>query len=199
MSIDRPIAIVITLFITLLLGFFLVAPEYNTFKSLQLQLGEKQAEYNAKFDYYGQITKTYFELQSRKDDIKKIDNALPTGPSLGNDIYYLQNTATGNGMLIKDLFLSKSGSNKSSNTVGSTTFSMDALGSYSSLENFLISLQNSARIFEVTSISFGSSSASSPASSSPAPVGKSQLQSQTQSSQVQQTYSFSLQINAHSY
>ena len=47
MQIDRPIAIALILFIILLLVFFLVVPEYNTFKSLQTQLGEKKAEYNA--------------------------------------------------------------------------------------------------------------------------------------------------------
>ena len=77
MTIDRPITIAVILFVILLLVFFLVAPEYNTFKKLQVELGEKKAEFNAEYDYYAAIVKTYSELQSRQDDIKKIDdNAL---------------------------------------------------------------------------------------------------------------------------
>ena len=52
MQIDRPISIALILFAVLLLAYFLVIPEYNTFTSLQTQLGEKTAEYNAEVDYH---------------------------------------------------------------------------------------------------------------------------------------------------
>ena len=64
MTFDRPIAIAITLFIILLLVFFLVVPEYKTFAKLQTELGEKKAEFNAEFDYYAAITKTFDDLQN---------------------------------------------------------------------------------------------------------------------------------------
>ena len=177
MQIDRPIVIALLLFIILLLVFFLVVPEYNTFVSLQSQLGEKTAEYNAQFDYYAAITKTYYDLQSRQDDVKKIDDALPQVPDLGSLVYFLQETAKENGLVTKDLFLSKSSSNNSNSNISSSikdiVFSVDLLGSYASLENFIIALEESSRIFEVTNISFGSSS--------------------------NPPYSFSLQIKTHSY
>ena len=85
MQIDRPIAIALTLFIILLLVFFLVVPEYKTFGRLQTELGEKKAEFNAEYDYYAAITKTYYDLQSRKEDIRKIDDALPQDPESRQD------------------------------------------------------------------------------------------------------------------
>jgi Tfp pilus assembly protein PilO len=177
MTIDRPIAIALILFITLLLVFFLVLPEYNTFGALQTQLGEKKAEYAAEFDYYAAITKTYYDLQSRQDDIQKIDDALPQDPGIGQLAYFLQETAKENGLMLKDLFLSKSSqgsvSSGISNSIKDMVFSIDLSGDYPSLENFIISLEKSSRIFEITSISFGS--ASGP------------------------PYSFSLQIETHSY
>ena len=93
MTIDRPIAIALTLFIILVLVFFLVVPEYNTFTTLQTQLGEKIAEFNAQHDYYAAIAKTYDDLQKHQDDIKKIDTALPAlpqDPTLGKLIYFLK-------------------------------------------------------------------------------------------------------------
>ncbi|MGA2418060.1 MAG: type 4a pilus biogenesis protein PilO [Candidatus Staskawiczbacteria bacterium] len=189
MQIDRPIAIALILFIVLLLVFFLVMPEYQAFGKLQSELGEKKAEFNAEFDYYAAITKTYYDLQSRADDIKKIDDALPQDSELGKLIYFLQKTAGENGMMIKDLFLSKSSLGAQISTTSNVkdiVFSTDLLGNYSSLEKFMIALEKSSRLFEVTNISFGSGSQS--------PLKSSQTQFQ-----IQQTYSFNLQIKTHSY
>jgi len=195
MQIDRPIAIALIAFIVLLLIFFLVMPEYRTFRSLQAEFSEKRAEYNAKFDYYAEITRAYYDLQSREDGIKKIDNALPENPDLGNIVYYLQKTASENGIILKDLFLSKSapsniktGNEKSIKEIG---FTLDLVGSYSSLERFAASLEQSARLFEITSIAFGSAMEISSESSS-----KSGSNTQTQ---TPQTNTYSLQILTHSY
>ena len=210
MQIDRPIAAALILFIILLLVFFLVVPEYKTFGKLQAELGEKKAEFNAQFGYYNAIADTYQQLQGRKDDIKKIDDALPQDPALGRVIYFLQQTAKGNGMMVKDLFLSKSSSNSAKSNEGNSVkdiiFSINALGDYASLEKFIISLEKSSRIFEITNISFSSStssSASSPTSvsasipASPSiPAAPASLQTQFQ---TQQIYSFNLQIKTRTY
>jgi len=195
MHIDRPISIALILFIILLLVFFLVAPEYATFRKLRTQLGESRAEFNAEFDYYAAIARTYYDLQSRQDDIKKIDDALPSTPDLGRIVYYLQQIASENGLLVKNLFLSKSSvvnaSAKTANGVKDLVFSMNLSGGYPALQNFIVSLEKASRIFEVTSISFGSGSVTSSQLLS-------QSQSQTQLS-TQQMYSFNLQIKTHAY
>jgi len=181
MHIDRPIVIALAIFVIILLVFFLVMPEYKTFTSLQTQLGEKTAEYNAEFDYYSAISKTYFELQSRQDDVNKIDNALPQDSNIGEAIYFLQKTAKADGLVLKNLSLSKSSAKASavgtaynlSDSVKDITFSINLSGNYASLENFIISLEKSSRLFEVTSIVFDS--ASGP------------------------PYNFNLQVKTHSY
>jgi len=187
MKIDRPIIIAFTLFVILILIFFLVMPEYKTFKKLQVNLAEKTAEYNAQFDYYSAIDKTQLDLQSRQEDIKKIDDALPADPTLGRLIYFLQETAKENGIMFKDIFLSKASLGDSGTGVGKSVkdivFSLNLAGSYASLENFIISLEKSSRVFEVTGISFGAATSSSIKQTQP----------------TQQTFNFSLQIKTHSY
>lgn len=179
MTIDRPLTIAVILFVILLLVFFLVYPEYKTFKGLQMQLGETIAKFNAEYDYYSAIDKTYFDLQSRQDEIKKIDDALPQGqaPILSEIVYFLQKTAKENGLVINNLFLSKSFSSASGSNTGKDVkdiiFTMDMSGNYAPLKNFIVSLENSSRVFEVTNISF--SSATDP------------------------PYAFSLQIKTYSY
>jgi len=190
MQIDRPITIAIMIFAIILLVFVLVMPEYKIFTNLQTELSKKQAEFKAEYDYYATIARIYFDLQSRKSDVAKIDDALPQDSSLGKTIYFLQETAKENGMMVKDLYLSKSSLSSAGTSKGSTVkdivFSMDLLGNYSSLGRFITAMEKSSRIFEVASISFGS--ANQPTS----------VSSQSQF-QIQQTYSFSLQIKTHSY
>ncbi|MCX6723605.1 MAG: type 4a pilus biogenesis protein PilO [Candidatus Staskawiczbacteria bacterium] len=159
MTVDRPIAIALILFIILLLVFFLVVPEYNAFTGLQTELGQKKAEFRAEYDYYAGTDRTYFDLQSRKDDIKKIDDALPQDPSSGKLIYFLQKTAKDSGLILKDIFLSKPSSGNTTTAAGTVKtliFSLDLSGSYESLLGFMMSLEKSSRIFEVTGISFSS-------------------------------------------
>lgn len=188
MHIDKPIIIALIFFAAVLLAFFLVAPEYNKFILLRSQLAEKKAEYNAKFDYYSEITKNYFDVQSRKEEIQKIDDALPLKNNLGRLVYYIQKTTTDNGLTSKDLFLSKSvaAGGQGDGGVNSMSFTLSLSGNYSALGNFITSLEKSARIFEITKISFGSGSQ--------AGIGSPASQFQSQGS-----FSFSLDIKTQSY
>jgi Tfp pilus assembly protein PilO len=189
MQIDRPITIAVTLFIILILIFFLVMPEYNRFKSLQQTLGEKIAEFNAEYDYYNAIDTTYYQIQSHMDGLQKIDDALPTDPNMGRLVYFLQKKGTDSGIIINSLFLSKS-AGVTANSVKDVGFSLNLIGSYSSLEAFLRTLEKSSRIFEITGITF-SSTTNAPISGAGA-VNATQFQ-------TQQIYSFNVELKTHTY
>ena len=154
-------------------------PEYQTFTSLQTQLGEKSAQFNAENNYYNAITETYNNLQAHNADLAKVNDALPVNSDVGGIIYFLQSTAASNGLSTQNLFLSASSTptpqTGSANTIKNIVFLMSVSGDYPSLQNFITSLEKSSRLFEVTSISFGSST------------------------QTQKTTNFSLQIVTHSY
>jgi len=198
MKIDRPITIAICFFAILLLVYFLLMPEYNTFKNLRLELGKKRAEYNAEYQYFSEIAMLYAQIQSRQEELQKIDDALPIGSNFSNLVYYFQNQASADGLTVKSLFLSKSSStdaktsakNKtSSQTQGEMkdiVFSLNMMGSYSSLENFIVSLEKSARLFEIANISFGSAVV----------LAASEPEAQFQ---TEQTYNFVLDVLTHSY
>lgn len=199
MQVNRPIFISVFFFITILLVIFFVMPEYKNFKSLQADLIQKTAELNAEGNYYDAITKTYLDLQNHKSDLQKVDSALPTDPSIGGIIYFLQGNATQNGLTVNNLFLSQPALNNAqgnpTSNIKSIVFLMSLSGDYPSLEQFIISLEQSARLFEITSISFGS----------PAQTTSGSYQNQTQAAplqsqfQAQQPTNFNLQITTHSY
>lgn len=190
MKIDRTIAVAIIFFVILLLVFLLVVPAYKTYGRLQKELAEKRAQFNAEYDYYAAIAKTHSELQAHREDLEKINDALPSDPSLGKTTYFLQQLARENGMILKSFSVSKSASKSAQSgnqIVSDMVFSLDLLGDYVSLGRLLIALEKSSRIFEVTDISFGSASQR--------PVfGADQPQFQ-----MQQTFSFKVQIKTHSY
>ncbi len=190
MQIDRPIAIALTLFIILLLIFFLVTPEYNKFRSLQQELGEKTAEFNAEHDYYNSIDTTFYKLQGYKDSLQKIDDALPTDSSLGRLVYFLQKNGADSGLIINNVFLSKSSPALSGGNIKDVGLSVNLLGSYAALGDFIRSLEKSSRLFEITSISFNSDNGGSPSGSS---------SNNSSQFQIQQIYSFNLEIKTHSY
>ncbi len=183
MHIDKPIIIVLTIFIILLLIFFLVSPEYRNFKTLQLELGVKKAEYNAEYEYYSQITQNYYNIQNNSEKIKKIDIALPSDPVLGDLVYYVQDEALKNGLILKSIFLTKVPSASDEEKIKDIGFSLSLLGNYKALESFLNSLEKSSRLFEINGISFGAGSGSS----------------QSTQFQSQDVFQFSMQITTHAY
>jgi len=154
MQVDRPIIIAIVFFAILILVMFLVMPEFNNFKQLQIDLGGKIAERDAKHDYYATIEKIYSDLYERQEDLVKIDDALPSESSLGKVIYFIQESARESALMLKDLSVSQTsgGANSSVKDISLTT---NVAGSFSSLENFLKALEKSSRIIEITNISFG--------------------------------------------
>lgn len=160
--------------------FFLVSPQYNKLQSLQLSLAQKQAEYNAQFEYYSEIKDADDKILEKKDDIQKIDDSLPSKPDFGQLIYYFQGTARDSGIILKNLTISQPSGGKN---VKDISFSLSLVGTYLSLGNFMQALENSARVFEITTISFGAPSQLSAAS-------------QFQSSQL---FNYTLEVKTHSY
>lgn len=140
--------------ITLILIFSLLVPKYKEFKSLQLALAKKQAEFNVKYNYYSQVSQTYRNLQDYSVSLKKIDSALPSDASFGDIIYFFQNKSTENGLVIKQLFLIKSVLLNPESKIKEVSFSINIMGSYSAFKNFIHSIEKSSRLFEIPRISF---------------------------------------------
>ncbi len=199
MKIDRPISIALILFITLILIIFFVLPKYRDFRSSQADLGKIEAEFNGKYAYYSGISKAFRDLQEHQESVDKIDSALPKNPPIADIVYFFQEKSREKGLIIKSLFLAKFSALDSENGVREIAFSLNLAGTYSSLKSFLYSIEDSARLFEVSSISFSSSilqeSSESQAVPGP-PVNKIKKQPQFQAEQI---YSFQLEIKTHSY
>lgn len=189
MEIDRPIAIAVIVFIIILLMYFFVVPKYFEFKQIQINFSKAQAEYNGKFAYYSEVSRIFTEIENRKDSFEKIDNALPAKSHLADLMYFLQQKGTEAGLIVKSITLTKVGAKTPDNQIKDISFSVDILGTYTSLKNFLSILENSSRLFEVGNIAFGSQI------TSPAPV----VQGKTTPTKAQDVYSLKLEVKTQSY
>lgn len=194
MAIDRPITIAIIIFIIILLMYFFAVPKYYEFRDLQVKLSKAEAEYNGKFAYYSEVSKVFRELEDRKESLDKIENAIPPKPQLADLIYFLQQKSSESGLIVKNILLTKISSVTSESSIKEIIFSLDSLGNYQSLKNFLSLIEGSSRLFEVDNISFGSQVINQ--SSQKSPIVQSLP---TQTSLLQETYSFRLEIKTHSY
>ena len=168
--------------------YFFVVPRYYEFRDFQMKLGKAEAEYTGKFAYYSEVVKIFSELENRKESLDKISNAMPPKPQLADLIYFFQQKGAESGLIIKNMLLIKISPITPESGIKEIVFSLDALGNYQSLKNFLFLIESSSRLFEVDNVSFGAQIIN-------------QLSQKTPVSQpsAQQTYSFRLEIKTHSY
>src|SRR3989344_2835730 len=103
MEIDRPIAIAVIIFIIILLMYFFVVPKYYEFRSLQVELGKVQAEYNGKYLYYSEVGTIFEKLEGYKEVLDKIDNAISPKPQLADLVYFFQQKGAESGLIIKSI------------------------------------------------------------------------------------------------
>lgn len=179
MFVNKLLLSVLFLPLTIALIFFLVLPKYDEFKNINLEVTIKKAEKNAKYAYYAEIDKVFMELEKRKEGVEKIDRAIPDQEDLSSLVNFFQEKSFENGLIIKNLFFTRSSGIDKNKNLKEVAFSLNIVGSYSSLKNLLYSIEKSANLFEVGSISFSSANSKIP--------------------NAQQPYSFSIEIKSYSY
>jgi Tfp pilus assembly protein PilO len=182
MEIDKPIAISFMLFLTLVLVFYLVIPQYKLFQSSLIEIGTKEADLQAKDAYFIEITKTYRELIQRQDSLDKIEAALPDKLSLSSLINFLYQKSAEKGLIIKRVsILQSKSSNNTENSLKEAVISLNLFGSYTAFEQFLFTIEESSRLIESQDFSFS--------------VTPSSTENQT----TQETYPIRLNIKVYSY
>ena len=182
MEINKPISAVVIFIITLVLTFLFVVPEYQKLKGLQNDVTKKQVEYNNIFIYYTEVSDTIKNIESKKDALPKIDNALPPNFSYAPLIYFFQKKVSEIGLVLGSISFLQVPLTTSDQAIKSIVFSIDVVGSYDGFKNFLSSLDKSARLFQINSISF-------------APTGS----AKNISNQQNPTYDFKLELQTNTY
>jgi len=189
MEINKPVSIMITLVVSLFIIYLFVLPKYQESRSLEVELVNKQAQYEGRVDYYVKLSDTLEELEQKQDVLNKIESALPSNFAIAPVVYFLQEKAKEAKLEVKSISFSRQqpyrqvSSEDSNQKIKNVMFRADLTGSYQSLKNFIFYLEKSTRIFEVNSISFTGGQ-----------VSDSKL-----SKNILQEYDFALEIETHTY
>lgn len=151
---NRTIIITICLIITIALGIWVIWPQYQNLKSKQLEIKAKTIELQNETVSYEELVKTSEELKKYPEELAKIDSALPLEVSMPSMLDFLQKKASESGLNIKQFGQAPISSSKDNPKFKEYLLNLSLYGSYQNLKNFILTLEKSARVFEVESISF---------------------------------------------
>jgi len=161
----RLLSSIVFLFLTLILALFLLLPQYQRLRNLQIEIKVKKTEIENQENYLKHLNDLSEKLKKYQPEISKIDSTLPPRPDLPSLLHFLQKASSQNGLVFKDLgtfsiILPKKLEGpvgempKASPEFKEISLDFGVSGSYSALKNFLSTLEKSARLILVESLSF---------------------------------------------
>ncbi len=178
-----------------MVGFFLVWPKYQSVSLIKSKIDEKKKELKYRGEYFVHIKSLHDELNEHKVNLSKIDSALPEELSLAALYSYIQKTVAENGLVLKNTGFTvpkRSSLAKDELKVQEIHFSLVLSGSYPAFKNFIFSLENSARLWEVESFNLSSVIASER-------ISGEEPREEGSGAKKEPVFSFNLRIKTHSY
>ena len=147
--------IVIFIFISVFLLFFLVVPKYQYLISLNEKVSETRFDVESQERYFQGLSETSQELKKYETSLLKISSALPRQSSLPELLNFLQKASSQTGLSLAGLSPFSTGPAKEGK-LGETKLNLAVVGSYSAFKDFISVLEKSSRLIEVDNISFSS-------------------------------------------
>lgn len=163
---------IILLFGTLVLGFFYLSAEWNTFKTIRKET-EGLRNMSAEFDELTQNRDLLVNLVNKvsKDDLQRIERALPQGQKSADVLVFLEAAALRHGLFLQHVDLAGNTESKSENqgqpkpgggvTIASAQGSvrefpiaLELVGSYESFKGLLKEIEFTLPLMDTQGISF---------------------------------------------
>ncbi|MDI6591445.1 MAG: type 4a pilus biogenesis protein PilO [Patescibacteria group bacterium] len=141
---------------SLILVVVLILPQYQNLKSVQEEINQKRAEIKYSQEHFLKLNELSGELGKYSTQLSKIDSALPLSPSLPSLFGFLQKTSSESGLILKRFGEVTSESLPEREKIKEHSLPLALSGSYSSFKSFLSSLEKTARLIEIESLSFSS-------------------------------------------
>jgi len=151
---EKPLVIIICILLSLIYGVFIFLPKYRDFNVLKAQISQKQMELNQREEYLSQLDFLSKELEKHKQSLSKIELALPLEPNLPPLFVFLQKACSENGLVFKKIDRFSTNFSKKAAEIKETEIEFETSGTFPSFLNFLLTLEKSARLIEVDSVSF---------------------------------------------
>lgn len=151
----------ICLVLVLILGIVFLWPKYQIFQIYQKNIEEKRIELQSREAYFSQLEEIFKKFQEYPESLTKISSALPEETSIASLFNFFQNKSAQTGLILEEIALE--GINDLNPQPGEPAeklkglkeicLRLQLLGSYPAFKDFLLILEESARLIEIKSIS----------------------------------------------
>lgn len=136
---------------------FFVSPKYQEVADLRTQIKEREIVLQYKEEYFRNLYNLEKELEGYKEPLQKVNSALPgKDPDLPSLFDFLQKAVSENGLVLEKIGPFSVYSPGTGGELGEAHLQLSVQGPYLSFENFLVSLEKSARLIGVEKLSFSS-------------------------------------------
>lgn len=141
----------------LAVGNFALLPRYQYLETLKVQIAEKESELASREEYFSELRSLSKELDKYSEEFSKINFALPSSPNFSSLFEFLQNTCSGNRLILKKIGLFTTSPSKLGEKIKESQVGVEVSGTFQDFMSFLSTVETSARLVEVSNISFTSS------------------------------------------
>jgi len=150
----RNIIIAILLILAILIGAFLIWPNYQRLKNLQIQIERTKTSLQESERYYNELTLTLQRLKEFEPELSKIEMALPSYTSMPSFYNFIEKTSRENGLILRKVDSNPAKDSVIKPEIKEIGVSASLSGTYSSLKNFLVAIEKNSRMIEIDKISF---------------------------------------------
>ena len=146
----------VSFLIVIAAAVFVLWPGFQELKAVRADIERGGGELQSQREYLQMLDEIKAELEENKEEIAKVNTTLPVNSSLPSLFNFLQKTSSESGLILTEISPFTISSSKEFANLKEAIFSVEVSGSYSSLKNFISTLEKSARLIEVESISLSS-------------------------------------------
>jgi len=133
--------------VSLLLLFVLVLPAFDKTRALLKTIEEREVILNEQKQALDKINSLYKSIETRKENIEKLDNILPYEKQLPELITVLETTSSNTGLILSEIKFSDLNSKE---TIKKLNIDIKVGGEFTSFLNFLKLLEKNIRLLKVT-------------------------------------------------
>lgn len=138
----------------LIFGNFVLLPQYRNMKLLKAEVAEMQTELSFKEEYFADLRDLAGKLEQHSRELAKIDFALPDTPRLASFFEFLQKACSENGMILKGITSFTTSQSAQDIRIEESRIGFEVSGTFDSLMGFFEAFEKSARLVEVSHVSF---------------------------------------------
>jgi len=151
----RIFLIPILFFISVVVFAYYVLPKLFVLKNLEAGIKSADSFLKQENDYYSNLEAISERIGFYKNEIEKINSALPDGPQAASLFEFLQSKSSANGLILSTVSQPGRRTNRGAsqktpeNKLKQAYFNITVHGTFSSINNFIKDIENSSRMIEI--------------------------------------------------